>query len=666
MRIYLPIAKVDAAQRMVFGYASTEARDDQGEIVKREALDAALDDYMKFANIREMHQLSAVGKAKEASVDEKGLYVAAKIVDDPALNKVVERVYQGFSIGGKVTAREPADYKTITGLRLDEISLVDRPANPEAVFDCWKRSSDTRGIKDDPIAATDDIRLSDPIEALKASIERVEALVKAKDGDGGDKPYGDVKYADPGYQSDKKKRYPIDTEKHIRAAWNYINKPKNAGKYSADEVKRIKAKIVAAWKDKIDPEGPPSAADGEKAARVELKKHLMDIGSVAETILRLDWLKDMLLTEAAMEGDDSPQPARLGGIIDELCGFLNALVAEETAEIQSGDDDMELFEGGMAMAAIASSLAKSGLDGRAKLFKARHSMGDQALLDMAHHAAKTARGIDGLKAEEKEHIDKAIESMKAAGATEHSTQDTANNPEHPAPSATPPAQEYRPGAYTTYDSSKQTAKVLELIAQSLAAKAGKAHLALMDVAHGCLNKLTDGKTCAKEAAGGRHSKETMGHLQEAHDHLCGAGAKCDTAAAPTPGGKPERSEEEEQGTKFEGTQPGDLQKRYDMLAKAVAELAPRLDQIAADVAAIKRTPLPPLTARSAVGLARIEKGRDGGAIVESDEDLAARIARMTPDEQALLMIKASRRRPIHVPSVPGSEVAAGVTGGSSG
>ena len=79
MRIYLPIAKVDAAQRIVEGYASTEARDDQGEIVKREALDAALGDYMKFANIREMHQLSAVGKAKDAAVDDKGLYIGAKI-----------------------------------------------------------------------------------------------------------------------------------------------------------------------------------------------------------------------------------------------------------------------------------------------------------------------------------------------------------------------------------------------------------------------------------------------------------------------------------------------------------------------------------------------------------------------------------------------------------
>jgi len=60
------------------------------------------------------------------------------------------------------------------------------------------------------------------------------------------KPYGDVKYADPGYQSDGKKRYPIDTPDHIRAAWSYINMPKNAAKYSSAQVARIKSRIKAA------------------------------------------------------------------------------------------------------------------------------------------------------------------------------------------------------------------------------------------------------------------------------------------------------------------------------------------------------------------------------------------------------------------------------------
>jgi Caudovirus prohead serine protease len=138
MRLYAPIAKIDEAQHMVFGYASTEALDSQGEIVKREALEAALPDYMRFANIREMHQPSAVGIATEAEMDERGLYLAARIVDPVAWEKVIAGVYKGFSIGGSVVQRDTTQKHVITGVKLSEISLVDRPANPEAVFTMYK------------------------------------------------------------------------------------------------------------------------------------------------------------------------------------------------------------------------------------------------------------------------------------------------------------------------------------------------------------------------------------------------------------------------------------------------------------------------------------------------------------------------------------------------
>ncbi len=36
--------------------------------------------------------------------------------------------------------------------------------------------------------------------------------------DRGEKQYGDVEFADPANN-----KYPIDTPKHIRAAWSYIN-----------------------------------------------------------------------------------------------------------------------------------------------------------------------------------------------------------------------------------------------------------------------------------------------------------------------------------------------------------------------------------------------------------------------------------------------------------
>jgi HK97 family phage prohead protease len=140
LSLFARIAKLDEEKRLVFGYASTEALDSQGEIVRREALEAALPDYMRFANIREMHLPSAVGVAHEAEVDEKGLFLAAKVVDDAAWAKVKEGVYKGFSIGGRVTARDPHDRKIVTGVELTEISLVDRPANPEATIALFKRA----------------------------------------------------------------------------------------------------------------------------------------------------------------------------------------------------------------------------------------------------------------------------------------------------------------------------------------------------------------------------------------------------------------------------------------------------------------------------------------------------------------------------------------------
>lgn len=62
------------------------------------------------------------------------------------------------------------------------------------------------------------------------------------------KPYGDVEYADPGYQADKKKRYPLDTDAHVTAAWGYINQKDNAGKYTPEQLAKIKSKIKAAMK----------------------------------------------------------------------------------------------------------------------------------------------------------------------------------------------------------------------------------------------------------------------------------------------------------------------------------------------------------------------------------------------------------------------------------
>ncbi len=111
-------------------------------------------------------------------------------------------------------------------------------------------------------------------DAASALLEKANAKA-GKPGklraDDSSKPYGDVEYADPGYREDGQKRYPIDTEEHIRAAWSYIQHPDNRRFYTAEQLTHIENKIIAAWKKVIDSDGPPSAKSG--GSRVVHKVH---------------------------------------------------------------------------------------------------------------------------------------------------------------------------------------------------------------------------------------------------------------------------------------------------------------------------------------------------------------------------------------------------------
>jgi hypothetical protein len=135
LRSHQKVEPLDDSTIKVLGIATTETKDDQGEVVKAEAMREALPDYMRFPALREIHQLSAAGTTLEADVGNDNITrIVAHVVDPIAVSKVQNQVYRGFSIGGRVTKRAPGDPKTIAGLVLNEISLVDRPANPEAVF----------------------------------------------------------------------------------------------------------------------------------------------------------------------------------------------------------------------------------------------------------------------------------------------------------------------------------------------------------------------------------------------------------------------------------------------------------------------------------------------------------------------------------------------------
>jgi hypothetical protein len=142
---------------IVSGIASSEAVDSAGETIKASAIKAALPDYMAFGAVREMHQPIAVGVALKCDVDLFGkTHIEAKIVDPVSIKKVEEGVLKGFSVGGKITDRDTLDKTIITGIKLTEISLVDRPCNPDALVNLCKLDDEDEDEKDKKKKSEDD------------------------------------------------------------------------------------------------------------------------------------------------------------------------------------------------------------------------------------------------------------------------------------------------------------------------------------------------------------------------------------------------------------------------------------------------------------------------------------------------------------------------------
>jgi HK97 family phage major capsid protein/HK97 family phage prohead protease len=147
-------------------------------------------------------------------------------------------------------ARKAANVSTETSEPSDEV-LTARSEIVTALLDAGFTEDQLTGAAGEflpPVETPlDDVRaLADYAVAVAELVSPVAVLaVRAADPK---KPYGDVSYADPGYQKDKKKRYPLDSKDHAKSAWSYINQPGNASQYSSEDLAKVKASIMAACK----------------------------------------------------------------------------------------------------------------------------------------------------------------------------------------------------------------------------------------------------------------------------------------------------------------------------------------------------------------------------------------------------------------------------------
>ncbi len=375
-----------------------------------------------LGNIRVMHAPVVAGKVIDLQFDHRAqkIIITSKITNKAAWNDVMEGVLTGYSVGGTYVdkwddPRVLTSGKNAVRYTADphEASLVDRPSVPTAIFSSMKamvkvvRSDGTEedvpmtelkqvveqdeaneGVAGEGVTVTK-VQGVDEAEAdaelAAAALEAVSKRIRRRsDVSAADRrravaEYGNVEYADP-----TNKKYPIDTEKHIRAAWSYIYQAKDIKEYSTQELFGIRAKIIAAWKRKIDAQGPPSATTGGNkgvatdrvvAEPSPLSKGLWRAASILEVLQQLASFVTMGVQEDAAEANNTPGskpskvPAQVGVVLRRLAPMLVQYLEEEVQELLAEVDVSIQAEASKMIDKTVSveAQATTGAEGKEKL-----------------------------------------------------------------------------------------------------------------------------------------------------------------------------------------------------------------------------------------------------------------------------------------------------------
>lgn len=145
MSLFIPLCKVDAAQRLVYGQID-ETPDRAGEVFDYKSSKRHFMSWSRgvqkatggksFGNVRAMHGPVAVGKLEDIHFNDasRSIQLTARIIDDGEWRKVEQGVYTGFSPGGRYVRRWRDGDLTRYTAEPSEISIVDLPCIPSASF----------------------------------------------------------------------------------------------------------------------------------------------------------------------------------------------------------------------------------------------------------------------------------------------------------------------------------------------------------------------------------------------------------------------------------------------------------------------------------------------------------------------------------------------------
>jgi len=195
---YFPLVKIDEAAHMVWGVATSEKPDSDGEICDYDFCKAEMRKWSEDAfkkttaagqepslgNMRVMHQLEIGGKAIKITYDDeaKKIWVGSTPANDDVWNLLKGGFLTSHSIGGAYAwKRQEGEYVRF-GPKIGEISYVDQGANSDAAFSYVKADGSTElrkfakpGEKELAILK----KLEAPTMLLDLSDEGLERLQKA-------------------------------------------------------------------------------------------------------------------------------------------------------------------------------------------------------------------------------------------------------------------------------------------------------------------------------------------------------------------------------------------------------------------------------------------------------------------------------------------------------
>lgn len=397
LKLFIPLTKVDAKQRLVYGVATAETPDRSGEIFDyatsvpyykswSENFEKVTDG-KSLGNVRAMHGNVAAGKLTQINYndEQRQIEVCAKIVDDVEWKKVEEGVYTGFSQGGEYIKKWKDGALTRYTASPAEVSLVDLPCVPEATFEYIKADGAKelrKFVKADGAEAEDeedeDKREEEGEEDDEKAKGEAEEDKKDKEGtspkDTAEKAGVPSNKSTPDVEQVWKAR---DGSTFATKAEAVKHNQELLAKAEADKLAAPVENAMAALNKALDTAGAPAeeapaAPDAGKQApdkveltpvqkMVRLYKGLWNVGRLACLIEELDWLMQDTAWEATYEGDGSPIPAELKDSIVKLSAVLRGMVAEETSELV-GEDDAPALEAEAATLEAAAEVAAAEAD----------------------------------------------------------------------------------------------------------------------------------------------------------------------------------------------------------------------------------------------------------------------------------------------------------------